>query len=137
MLGRDIAHRLRRLVELRTERDMANQAYKALKKEYDALETELWDELNSSPMLPPYKIELDGEVITISPTETKYGQVLDKEKALEALAEDGERDAFVDEKIIAARLNEYVRDKLERGERLPDGIDFYSQRPISISRKPT
>jgi len=110
----------------------------------------LGDELASRDLTDPVVLGLArGGVVVAAAAARRLGADLDvlvvrklghpraREVGLGALAEDGERDAFVDEKIIAARLNEYVRDKLERGERLPDGIDFYAQRPISISRKPT
>jgi hypothetical protein len=136
VLGTDLATKLRRFIETRESRDEAAATAKRLEEEYRQEEAELWDALEDSPMLPPYKVDL-GEphgIVTFQNKETYYGRIIDEEKAQEYLEQTAQVDEFSKPKFVMARVHELVRSKLEAQESPPDGFDFYAKRYISISR---
>lgn len=137
MIGNDLASKLRRLVEVRERRDETKAAADIAEKEYRELEGELWDELDESPIKGAIKIDL-GEpygVITFQPRETYYGRVLDADAALEHFERTAQVEEFTQPKIVMSRVNELVRESLEQGKAIPDGLDFYAKRYVSISRQ--
>jgi hypothetical protein len=126
----------RRLMELRVERDETKLAADNAEKAYRAFEAEIWDRLSESSQLPPYKFDL-GEphgVVTFHPKETHYGRIIDKEKALDYFEGRAMMDEVTEPKIVMARVNEIVRDAMEQNESLPEGIDFYARRFITITK---
>lgn len=136
MLGEEFTQRMRRLMELREKRDTTKLAAETAEKEYRELEGELWDELSESPITGAIKLDL-GEPygkVTFGVRETYYGRVLDADAALEYFENSARIDEFTKPQIVPARVNELVRERLEAGETMPDGIDFYARRYISISR---
>jgi hypothetical protein len=137
MLGEDIAAKLRRLDEARRERDELDAAAKQAKNTYNAIEAEVWEELEESSLEPPYKIRVGDEVVTFHPQETIYGRVLDEEKARAWIEEQGEDDVYINhkEEFVGQRLNALVRGHLERRKPLPPGIDFTPKRYVKISRQ--
>lgn len=122
------------LVELRDEKDIAKKKADKLKDEYDALQEELWEAMEDSG-LGSLKLEIGDENITFVARETLYGSVFDKDAAAEAFKKDGRFDEYTGIKFEAKRINELVRECIENGQELPEGVDFYSRRLISISRK--
>lgn len=136
MLGEEFTAKLRRLMEAREKRDTSKIAAETAEKEYRELESELWDEIDESPVEGSLKIDL-GEPygkVTFGVRETYYGRVLDTEAALEYFEQTARVDEFTQPKIVPARVNELVRERLEAGEPMPDGIDFYARRYIAMSR---
>lgn len=131
-----LASKFRRLMEAREERDITEKAAKNAEKFYREVEAELYDELEDSPIKGSIKIDL-GEpygTVTFQPKETYYGRVLDTDQALDYLDARALADEFTKPKIVMARIHELVREKLEQRQPLPDGLDFYAKRYISISR---
>lgn len=134
--GEQLASKFRRLVELRDKRDIAKGALERYEKEYRSYEADLWDELEASPLQGTIKIDLGDEgVVTFQRRETIYGRVLDADKALEYFERRALTDEFTQPKLVSRRVNELVREKVESGEPVPPGLDFYAQRFISISKK--
>lgn len=126
----------RRLMELREKRDETKTAAENAEKEYRELEAELWDRAAASSQLPPFKFDL-GEpygVVSFHPKETHYGRVIDKDKALDYFEQRAMMDEVTEPKIVMARVNEIVRDAMEQNESLPDGLDFYARRYITITK---
>lgn len=129
--------KVRRLMELREKRDEAKTAAENAEKEYREHEADVWEALEDSPVKPPFKVDL-GEpygVVSFHPKETYYGRVIDKEKALEYFEGRAMIDEVTEPKIVAARVNEIVRDAIEQAESLPDGLDFYAKRFVSITKQ--
>jgi hypothetical protein len=137
MLGAEFTTKLRRLMEAREKRDTSKAAAENAEKDYRELESELWEEIAESPVEGSIKIDL-GEPygkVTFGVRETYYGRVLDADAALEYFEQTARVDEFTQPKIVPARVNELVREKIESGEMdMPDGIDFYARRYIAISR---
>jgi hypothetical protein len=137
MLDRETESKLRRLMENRVKRDELKTAAETAEKEYRALEAEVWDLLEESSLKPPYKIDL-GEpygVVSFHPKETYYGRVIDNEKALEYFEQRALTDEFTQPKIVSARVNELVREAIEQGDSLPEGLDFYARRFVTITKQ--
>lgn len=132
----EIASRYRRLVELRTTRDEDKNKAEESDKEYKDYEAEIIEELEDSPIEGSIKLNLgDYGQITFTPRETVYGRVLDADEAKDFFADRGEGDEFVRTKFESGKLNERVRELVEQGKPMPPGIDFYTKRGITISKK--
>lgn len=129
--------KFRRLAELREERDIDKKASENSEAAYREYEAELFEAVEESALRGTVEFDFGGDLgkIRFQPRRTIYGRVIDKNAALDAF----ENEALVDEmtapKIEARRLNEYVRDRLENGQELPDGVDYYERRYFTISRK--
>jgi hypothetical protein len=132
-----IASRFRRLVELREKRDSTKIAAETAEREYRAYEAELFDELEDSPMKGTRRFDLGFPhgVVTFTPRETKFGRIIDADAALEYFEERGRIDDMTKPSIVKRRLNELVRELLDKGDPMPPGIDFYSNRGLTISKK--
>lgn len=132
-----VESRFRRLAELREERDISKAAAESAEKAYREYEAELFESVSESALSGSVEFDFGGDLgkIRFQPRSTVYGRVIDKNAALEAF----ENEAIVDEmtapKIEARRLNEYVRDCIEQGRDLPEGIDYYERKYMTISRK--
>lgn len=136
MLGEDLVAKLRRLYELRETRDIDAKTAENSEKQYRAFEQEVFEELANSPLVGAQKVDLGGDigVITFTPTETTFGRILDKDRAVESFKEMARDDEFAEVKISKARLNEYVRECLDNNTSLPEGVDFYTNRRVGISK---
>lgn len=128
--------RVKRLVELRTERDEKKEALKTAEKNYRDFEAELWDDLEETGIKGSIAFDFGGELgeIRIHSNETFYGRIIDEEKALEYLENAGLVDSHTEQKFAAKRLNELVRQWREDEATFPEGIDFRAQRYITISQ---
>lgn len=135
-LGSDIEKKLRRYFELRDRRDETKTAAENAEKEYREYEQEIWQELAESPLEGAIRVNLGEDIgtITFTPKETPFGRIIDKEKAMQAFEEMGRKEELIAGTIQKGRLNEYVRECLENGNSLPEGVDFYTQRRVSISQ---
>lgn len=125
-----------RLLELRETRDTDKAVSKKSEAAYREYEAELWAELADAGIKGTLKFEF-GDLGTASfvSRSTTYGTIVDKKTAIAALKAIGESEAINEESIREGRLNSLVRDYLETGKELPDGVDHYERKGISISRK--
>lgn len=126
-----------RLLELREDKDIKAAAADKADKEYREKEAELYEELQEAGIRGRHTFDFGGDLGTakFQRRSTKYGRVIDKKAAARALKEMGLDEMFDDTAIRAGRLNEKVRTWLETNTELPDGVDFYERKGISISRK--
>lgn len=129
--------KFRRLAELREERDFAKKTSETAEGEYREYEAELFVAIEDSSLRGTVEFDFGGDlgVIRFQPRSTIYGRVIDKNAALDAFENEALVDEMVAPKIEARRLNEYVRDRLETGQELPDGVGFYERKYFTISRK--
>lgn len=129
--------KFRRLAELREQRDFDKAAAESSEKGYREYEAELLEAIDESALRGTIQFDFGGDlgVIKFQPRRTIYGRIIDKNAALDAFEEEALLDEMTAPKIESRRLNEYVRDKVESHQELPDGIDYYERRYVTISRK--
>jgi hypothetical protein len=134
-----IDSRARRLVDLKDEKNRlekdAERAARAYSEEEQAFWMELSDELGD---IKTVTLDL-GEgygTVQLQRRETITARIVDKEAAVESLEAAGLGQGMLGVPEIRKRaLNEEVRDRLQRGEALPDGVDFNARRYITVTRK--
>lgn len=126
-----------RLLELREQRDIDKKTAKKSERLYRDAEAELFQELEEAGVKGRQTFDFGGDLGTakFQARSTNYGRIIDREVALAALEAEGLDEVIYERSIRDKRLNELVRDRLESGSELPDGVDFYSRQGISISRK--
>lgn len=132
----------RRFIEARERRDELKQAYDDAKAEYEALESEFWDELAPSDpnaidyKLAAHKIPLGQPwgTVMFQPRETVYGRIIDDELALKYYENRAMQDDVTAPKFVMARINEEVRERRENDQPMPPGIDYYQRRFVSVTR---
>lgn len=128
--------KFRRLAELREQRDIDKKTAETSETEYREYEKELFETVEDSALKGSVEFDFgDLGVIRFQPRSTIYGQVIDKNAALDAFENEAIVDEMTGSKIEARRLNEYVRDRLENGQELPDGVGYYERKFFTISRK--
>jgi hypothetical protein len=127
----------RRLVELRDARDVDKETAKNSEKAYRAYEQEFFQAVADSPIKGALKLDLGGGVgeVSFSLRETTYGRVLDAEKAAEYFKARSMDAAMFEPKISGQRLNEHIRELLDNGTPPPEGLDFFVNRGVTISRQ--
>lgn len=132
----ELASRVRRLVELRTKRDETKIAYDNAKRDFERYQAEFFEEYQKSPLKGSIKVDLGGlGTVQIVPRETKYGRILDRDKALAYLNERALTEEFIKDDFRMARLHELVREHIEQKKPLPDGIDYYTKQFFTITMK--
>jgi hypothetical protein len=132
-----LASQFRRLIELRVAYDETKVAHDTAKAEYREYEKELYEQMEHGPLKGSRKIDLGGEfgTVTFTPRATPYGRIINRDEAVAYFEERGELDTMIQDEVIARRLNELVKERLETGETLPPGVDFYYRRGVTITRK--
>lgn len=133
----ELESKFRRFAELRDTRDYEKAAAEASERAYREYEQQLFEDVEDSALRGTIQFDFGGDlgIIRFQPRRTIYGRVIDKNAAQEAFENEAIIDEMVSPKIEARRLNEYVRDRLENGQSLPEGIDFYERQFFTISRK--
>jgi hypothetical protein len=133
----DFKARFQRLLELREDRDITKQQADRAENEYRLAEAELYEAIEESGIRGRLSFDFGGSLgkASFQLRATNFGRVVDQEVAIEALRAEGLGDMIYTEAVRQKRVNELVRDRLESQSELPDGIDFYTRKGISISRK--
>jgi hypothetical protein len=129
--------KFRRLAELRETRDIDKQAAEGSEAAYREYEAELLETIDESALRGTVEFDFGGDlgIIRFQPRRTIYGRIVDKNAAMDAFEDEAIMDEMTAPKIEARRLNEYVRDRIEAGVELPDGVGYYERRYVTISRK--
>lgn len=129
--------KFRRLAELRETRDIDKHTADASEGAYREYEAELLETIDESALRGTVEFDFGGELgrIRFQPRRTVYGKIIDKNAALDAFEAEAIADEMTAPKIEARRLNEYVRDRMEAGQDLPDGVGYYERRYVTISKK--
>jgi len=128
--------RFRRLAELREARDIDKEALKASEAAYREYEAALLEEVKDSSLRGSVEFDFgDLGVIRFQPRKTIYGKIIDKQAALQAFEELMLDEEMTGKSFEARRLNEFVRDAVESGKELPDGVGSYERAFFTISRK--
>ena len=139
MLTPDDIAQLRRLMELREERDRLDVAAKKAKTDYQEAELELYERLSDGPVSRLNNVDLGppwGKV-SFGARETYYGRIIKgmEGEALEYYRQRAALEQVTEPKFVMARINEEVRQRREQGEKMPPGIDFYARRGVTITRQ--
>lgn len=136
-VGADIERKARRLVELRDQRDADKRAAEKSERAYREYEQEFWQAIEESPFDGTVPLDLGPEIGTVkfSQRETYYGRLLDADKAQDYFESRAMADEMFEPKVAKRRLNEFVRECLDNGTPLPDGVDFFAQRGVTITRQ--
>lgn len=139
MLANEQVNKLRRLMELRAKRDETAEAAKKAKDDYIEAELEIFEELSEGPVSSLNNVDLGppwGKV-SFRVRETYFGRVIKgkEEEAREYFRQRLMEDALTKPKFAERRLNEIVRERLENGQPLPPGMDFYARRGLTVSRQ--
>lgn len=133
----DFKAKFRELAELREASDIAKAAEKKASKAYREAEAQLFAELEDAGITGRQSFDFGGDLgkISFQRRSTTYGRLIDKDAAIAALKEAGLDEMIFQESVREKRLNELVRDRLEAHADLPEGVDYYQRKGISISRK--
>lgn len=132
----------RRFMELRDVRDHTKQTAKTAEEAYREAEAEMWEQLappdpnDPDYKLSPTKVPLGQPwgTVTLGPRETHYARVIDADDAADHYENRGLVEEVSTMKFNMGRLNEEVRQLIESGEKMPDGIDYYTKRFVAVSR---
>jgi hypothetical protein len=127
--------KLRRLMELREAKDIASEAEKKAKEEYQDMELEVYEALEGVegalkvPLGPPWG------TVSFSTRTTTYSKILDEDELQEYLEKRALADEIVSTTFAKKRLNELVRQAEEAGDEMPPGLARYKSRGITIKRQ--
>lgn len=126
---------LRELVDLDRAKKEAAAAEKAANGAYRRKEAEVYEKFEAAyganiktinvDLGPGYGSMRFGRRTTI------YGKIEDEHAARESLRALGLEDAMFQPKPFAKALNDFVKELIESGAELPDGVDFTERRVVS------
>jgi hypothetical protein len=128
--------KFRRYAELREQKEADAARAKESAKDFSEYEQDLIHELEQSKFKPPYRVDLGpphGEV-RFSPRETHFANVYNPDAVQQYLEERQLVDETTKTDFIAKRLNEHIRDLLEREEPFPEGLDYVTRRGITMTK---
>lgn len=131
--------KLRNLVRARIERDEKKKALQEAERAFREAEDEVYEALDESGVTGSIKVDLGGEFGTVGfrTRETIYAKIIPGKQ--EQLLEHFEKRAMVDEvsspEFKKARLNEIAREVYESGGEWPEGLSYYANRGVTITRQ--
>lgn len=126
----------RKLLDLRADHKKKDQAAKAAKSELDEHQRVVFD-LMRGMGLETTTLNL-GEGygrVQIGRRETIRSRVIDLDAALDAFESEARVDEITKTEVRKAQLNELVRERLETGQPLPEGVDFTRTPFIQVTRR--
>jgi hypothetical protein len=129
---------MRKVIDARRVYDKASAAKTAAGKAKAAAEIEVFEALESMNQTSTGVVDLGPGYgkRRFTRRSTDYAQVLDLERARDALLAEGYApEAIVGQKLREKPLNELVRERLENHQELPEGIDFYTRRGVTVSSR--
>lgn len=135
LLSEQTLSQLRRLMELRDEKDQTKLAAAKAAAAYADAESAAFESLSGirgsiKPNLgPPWGY------VQFSARETHFGRVYDAAKAKAYFEEMQMTSAMSEPKFVKKRLNEIARDCREQGTTPPPGIDWTTNRGVTITRQ--
>lgn len=130
--------RFLRLLELRIERDVDKTKAENSEREFREYESELYQAIQDAGIRGSQSFDFGpeyGKVRFTARQPTIMGRVLDPTTAIKALEAEGLDDVIYEKSVRKGRLNELVRDRMESHAPLPDGVDYYDTKGITISRQ--
>jgi hypothetical protein len=120
---------VREYVRLRDEHAEAAAEEKEAKARLEEQKQRLWEFLENSGVKT-----VSHELGRVTRIATIKASVSDKEAAARSLEELGLLEAFSYRELRRAALNEFVKERVEDGEELPDGLDAWIERQLRFTR---
>lgn len=117
-------------VKARQVKEEAESVFDQAKEALEAAEAALWDYMETKGVET-----VRSTVGIISRKETVYGRISDLEAAKRSFEDMGRLEEFFSLQPEKARINEYVRECMKQGVPLPEGVDFYSKRYVSLTKR--
>lgn len=125
---------LRRFYEKKKRHHEAKAESDEATREYRLAEEALLDAMDEAGLKSgTYELPKIGKVRFTRRKPTIYGRINDIDKAMEAFENSGRVDELFHPKVEGARLNEYVRECIDQGIPLPDGVDWYAKEGVTVS----
>lgn len=126
---------LKTLVTLREHRDRLKADADAAEREYREQEAYVWEKMDNNGDQSIKKDLGNQGVVSIQRRNTVYARVIDSEVLTDELDNIGRAEEMTKAAFEKKRLNEYVRECLEQGTPLPEGLDFYEKRYVAIKQE--
>ena len=135
-MSETLKSRAARLVVLKDDMTRARHNAEKAEKAYRDAERDLWIELEDAGMKTG-KFDLgDGQEVSLQRRETITSRVIDEDEAVAALEAEGLADELLGNPQIRKRvLNEVTRNRLQAGQPLIPGTDFYPRRYLTVTKK--
>lgn len=131
----ELRARIARFMELRAAKDETKIAADKAKREFDEYQAQFFEEYEKSPLEGSIKVRVGDAVVQLVPRRTKYGRVLDYDKAVEYFKKRNKLDEYTRDDFRMGRLHELVREHIEQKKPLPEGIDFYTKEFFTMTVK--
>lgn len=126
----------RKLLDLRAINDKAQAAAKKAKADLDGHQRQVFDAMQDLG-LKTTTIDLGPGygTVQLGRRETIRSRIIDLDTALDAFEREARTDEITKTDVRKAVLNELVRERLETGQKLPDGVDFTRTPFIQVTRR--
>jgi hypothetical protein len=125
----ELRSRLDRLAELKEAKASTARAAKEADAEMKRYQADLYMDMAEAGMTSFGTTR--GQFVRKS---TTYGTIKDRAAFISWCDENGVTDDYIKEVEEDGRLNELVRSRLDTGEELPPGVDFYTRDYISHTK---
>lgn len=126
---------VRRVMEARRESTEANALAREKKEAKEQAERELYAFLEDQGQKSgTYDLGDGYGRVRATRREQKKHRILDKARLLESIREMGLVEELMKDEPRAKQLNDFIKTRLESGEDLPEGLDFYVDESIQITR---
>lgn len=135
-MARTLKTEARKLLDRRTANDAQQKLAKQTKEKLDAQQRVVYEMLEESGQKTT-TIELGGDYGTVSLGRRKktFARVLNIDILLKALRAEGREEETIKHDVRKAPLNELVKERLETGQAMPDGLDFSDTPYVQVTRK--
>jgi hypothetical protein len=117
---------IREVRRLRDEKERLGKEAADAKLAYDRAHLALWERMDATGV---DAVKIDGTLY--SKYAKPYGSVADKSALYQWAVDEGNAPELFDTKPREAVINEFVRQRLDNGEELPPGLNFYVKQTIS------
>lgn len=124
-LEEQIAH----VAELRAAHEDAAERAKQAKANYEKAQLELWERMDGTGVK---SINIRGT--SYAAKSTIYGTVQDKEAVRRWAVDEGNAPELFEMKPRKGLVNERVRQMIDNGEELPEGLGFYTDHYVSQTK---
>ena len=128
MDSNELKEKLSHLRQLKITMREHDKKHKEAKIAYERYQAQIFDEMREEGFGT-----INHDNIQYTPKSTVFAHVQDDDKFQQWCRDQGLDDIFLSLKEESRRLNEYVRDALDNGGTMPEGVVSYERQIISIS----
>lgn len=122
-----IEEEIRELAYLKAEMRATAAAAAKAKLAYDKAHRALWDRMDATGVT---RADVDGYAYSYNKAKV-YGTVADKRAFYEWAVTEGNAPELFDDEPREKLVNELVRQRIDNGEALPPGVNFYTRETVS------